>query len=144
MWLISLLSVDREPWTVRHKGLECLECLKRLNFELQTSSSFSSRPPKAKLKKARKRQNHLHQALSSHPTDADHGESSQKHRITYIKPLQAILSKSSTRKVEMVSGRNIKPSSPCDKRLTVNGKRTKGAKKGDCLRKQSPFLLPGA
>ena len=30
LWLISLLSVDRGPLTVRHKGLECLKGLKRL------------------------------------------------------------------------------------------------------------------
>ena len=29
LWLISLLSVDRGPLTVRHKGLECLKRLEK-------------------------------------------------------------------------------------------------------------------
>ena len=42
LWLISLLSVDRGPLTVRHKGLECLKCLKRLDIVANTVSSFSA------------------------------------------------------------------------------------------------------
>ena len=42
LWLISLLSVDRGPLTVRHKGLECLKGLKRLDIVANTVSSFSA------------------------------------------------------------------------------------------------------